>query len=174
MENTGQSEEHKSSSLFPLQAAPSASSANDSNLPQWLCNTSFTTDLAVVNDAVSSLYNLPAVPSEDEESPQPQAIPKPSSSFELLQSSESDDGGCRHSNREGKKQKKRKRSRYSVEAASTANDYASRKSGVGVWATRGSKPSAKDYYFDCRGDRDNLSFGSLYRYGFLDFLKLGF
>ncbi|RVW74528.1 hypothetical protein CK203_053784 [Vitis vinifera] len=129
--------------------------------PQWLCNTSFNTDLSVVNDAVSSLYNLTAAQSEDDEPRQQQATPKPSS-YDLLQSSESDDGG-RDSKREAKKHKKRKRRRYSEEEASAANDYASRKSGVGAWATRGSKPSVKDYYFDSRGDRDNLAFGCLYR-----------
>lgn len=161
MEKTEEEEEQKSSSLFPLQAASAASLASSSNVPQWLCNTSFNTDLSVVNDAVSSLYNLTAAQSEDDEPRQQQATPKPSS-YDLLQSSESDDVG-RDSKREAKKHKKRKRRRYSEEEASAANDYASRKSGVGAWATRGSKPSAKDYYFDSRGDRDNLAFGCLYR-----------
>lgn len=161
MEQTEEEEEQKSSSLFPLQAASAASLASSSNVPQWLCNTSFNTDLSVVNDAVSSLYNLTAAQSEDDEPRQQQATPKPSS-YDLLQSSESDDGG-RDSKREAKKHKKRKRRRYSEEEASAANDYASRKSGVGAWATRGSKPSVKDYYFDSRGDRDNLAFGCLYR-----------
>lgn len=171
MEKTEEEEEQKSSSLFPLQAASAASLASSSNVPQWLCNTSFNTDLSVVNDAVSSLYNLTAAQSEDDEPRQQQATPKPSS-YDLLQSSESDDGG-RGSKREAKKHKKRKRRRYSEEEASAANDYASRKSGVGAWATRGSKPSVKDYYFDSRGDRDNLAFGCLYRCGFW-FFRLNF
>lgn len=38
----------------------------------------------------------------------------------------------------------------------------SRKSGVRAWTNSESKIS-KDYYFDSRGDRDNLAFGCLYR-----------
>lgn len=167
MEKTEEEEEaHENSTLFPLQATSATSlPTNDSSFPQWLSNSSFTTDLSVVNEAVSSLYNLPAAQSEYDEQRQHQETPKPSPSYGLLQSSESDDGR-RHSKREAMKQKKRKRRRYSEKEAAAANDYASRKSGVRAWVTRDSRPSAKDYYFDSRGDRDNLAFGSLYRYPF--------
>lgn len=43
------------------------------------------------------------------------------------------------------------------------DEAGSRKSGVQAWDRSGKKPN-KDYYFDPRGDSDNLAYGTLYRY----------
>ena len=77
-------------------------------------------------------------------------------------------------NKKKKKKKKRKRSKEREDGA--------RKSGVRAWAgsDSNSNSNSKDYYFESRGDPDNLAFGSLYRLGYLQtyihelFLVLGF
>ncbi|KAJ4835452.1 hypothetical protein Tsubulata_042729, partial [Turnera subulata] len=182
-------------SLFPLFAASSASphpqatatataSSSSSSVvpvpPEWLSNTSFTADLSVINDAVSSLNNLPHEPSSSEDDDyQPKPRAQPSTQYELLKEeedveserpgggdysrslSESDsDGERRKKKRKRRKhEKKRKRSRDEERGG---NGLAPRKSNVRVWADSVTKP-AKDYYLDTHGDADNLVYGSLYR-----------
>ncbi|KAK6925447.1 siRNA-mediated silencing protein NRDE-2 [Dillenia turbinata] len=157
-ENEDEDEEPKNS-LFPLQ---SSSSPNSQSQSQWLQNTSFTTNLSVVNDAVSSIYNLDATvdhilkPQEEDDDEEKQTRPM-SKPYQLLDSDsekESDSGDRK------RRRKKKKRKRH--EGDEKGKQFGSRKSGVWAWANSDTKPD-KDYYFDSRGDRDNLAFGSLYR-----------
>ncbi|KAM1938381.1 hypothetical protein FF1_015989 [Malus domestica] len=152
-------------SLFPVVPA----SQQITSVPQWLSNTSFTTQLSAINDAVAAHFKpepppSPPAPHEHEQGDvRSQAQP-----YEMLESSS---GSDRSDERERTKKKKKKKSKRrkkrrresSVERGSGAfADYGSRKSGVRVWADSETKPS-KDYYLDSHGDRDNLAFGSLYR-----------
>ncbi|KAG6676062.1 hypothetical protein I3842_15G134600 [Carya illinoinensis] len=160
--------EEPKASLFPLFPAsdPSLSqrsTATVSTFPQWLCNSSFTADLSIINHAVS---NLPETHSEEEEEeydkPQEkQHESRPSPSYEYLESSpESDRDRRKGSKNKEKKKKKRKRKRSKEREG--LDDYRARKSDVRAWAGSETNPS-KDYYFDSRGDPDNLAFGGLYR-----------
>ena len=89
-------------------------------------------------------------------------VQKPSRSYELLESSASEDDS-EHEKRKKRKKKKRRRRRNESEERGGFGEYGSRKSDVRAWADADGRPS-KDYYFDSNGDRDNLAFGSLYRY----------
>lgn len=73
----------------------------------------------------------------------------------MIESSESDIESKRKKSK-GSKKKKRKRDKETFEVFA-------RKSGVRAWGNSDTKPSTKDYYFDSRGDPDNLAFGCLYR-----------
>ncbi|CAN1265746.1 Nuclear exosome regulator NRDE2 [Linum perenne] len=157
----------KPSSLFPLFAATTtAAAASASELPpqppQWLQNVSFTADVRVINEAVTSSIRQDAAPEDGSDSESEERRPdvaKPTvPKYELVEEEDSDSEG-RKKKRKKKKEKggsKRKRSedRYS--------DFGSRKSNVRDWVDSDAKP-AKDYYFDGHGDRDNLAYGSLYR-----------
>lgn len=150
-------------SLFPVHLQPS-SSGND-GVPEWLQNTSFTTDISVINDVVASRYKpqqQSELESEDEEEEVKEVPPR----YELLDSSASD--GCSGSSVSGerksrkKRKKKKRRKRELSSDAPPFYDYtSSRKPDVRSWTS--SSATNKDYYFDSRGDRDNLAFGSLYR-----------
>lgn len=153
-------------SLFPLFPLPSSSSANPNSnpssstsatYPQWLSNPSFTLDfssLPSASPAAAAVTAPPTYPSSDDERP-----PRPS--YDLVGStpsaSSNSDGDRRRSKRKERKRRKKKR-RKEKEGA----ELDSRKSGVRGWAGSEGKPP-KDYYFDVRGDRDNLLYGSLYR-----------
>lgn len=157
-------------SLFPLA---SSSQHASTSLPQWLSNSSFTTDISVINDAVASQLNHETTLSpreehdlEDEGPLDNQAQPKPFSSYEILESSESDREEERGRERKSRKKKKKKRKRDGSSEKGGVHDYGSRKSRVRTWADSETK-TTKDYYFDSRGDRDNLAFGCIYRYSFL-------
>lgn len=153
-------------SLFPVQPQP-FSSSND-GASEWLQNASFTADLSVINDAVSSRYKaqkqIESESEDDEEVKERQENLRPQ--YELLDSSEPDkDSGISSSEerRNRKKRKKKKRKRDLSGDAPPVYDYtSSRKSDVRTWES--SSTNSKDYYFDSRGDRDNLAFGSLYRF----------
>jgi hypothetical protein len=71
-------------------------------------------------------------------------------------SSSDDDRGSR---RKDRKRRKRRRDQERYDGAA-----ASRKPGVRAWAGSETK-LVKDYYFDAKGDQDNLAFGSIYRSG---------
>ncbi|XP_022137173.1 protein NRDE2 homolog isoform X3 [Momordica charantia] len=161
-------------SLFPLSLAPQNPQGTlpNSSVPQWLCNSSFTTDLSVIDDAISSqniVYSAlsddanreDAVEDEGGSSAEPGAQ-KSSRSYELLESSASDDDSEHEKRKERRKKKKKRRRRNEYEESGGFGEYGSRKSDVRAWADDSSRPS-KDYYFDSQGDRDNLAFGSLYR-----------
>ncbi|KAH1152400.1 hypothetical protein AAZX31_16G195400 [Glycine max] len=151
--------------LFPLTASSSLQTTTTSSTPQWLSNTSFTTDISVINDVVASQLNRETMQSplqddNDEDENRAQANPVPSSRYEILESSESDGGGR---DRERKKRKKRKkRKRDSSAERGGFNAFGSRKSRVRAWVDSEAKV-AKDYYIDSHGDRDNLAFGCIYR-----------
>ncbi|XP_042501686.1 nuclear exosome regulator NRDE2 [Macadamia integrifolia] len=160
--NAREAEEEPKPSLFPLFPLSDSSLQSTSKVPQWLYNPSFTTDLSVVQESLASRDNITSQEREEGEDDEeiPQAKPPP---YDLLKSSASDEDRDTESRRErrGEKNKKKKRKRRrSREQAD--DDYSSRKSAVHAWAGSDTKP-AKDYYFDSRGDRDNLAFGSLYR-----------
>jgi len=185
-----------SPSLFPLFAAAAASSSitqqqtntpiNDTvppppPPPAWLYNTSFTTDLSIVNDAVSSLHPLHHSDSdlEEQEEDKDDRVSNQGKdrSYQLLQEPEEEkkseakysrsDSDYSDSGRERKKTKKRRHSKKKKRDGSRdeedARDFGSRKSNVRVWADSDTK-TTKDYYFDTHGDRDNLVYGTLYRY----------
>ncbi|KAL0535513.1 hypothetical protein IC582_029844 [Cucumis melo] len=168
-------EQNPKPSLFPLSFVSNnpqtQSNPSNSSVPQWLCNSSFTTDLSVINDALSSqsnVYPSCSADSEQEEAVEDEGGPsdrrevqKPSRSYELLESSASEDDS-EHEKRKKRKKKKKRRRRNESEERGGFGEYGSRKSDVRAWADADGRPS-KDYYFDSNGDRDNLAFGSLYR-----------
>jgi flagellar biosynthesis GTPase FlhF len=197
MEREEKEAEKRSSSpsLFPLFAAAAASSSitqqqtntpiNDTvpppPPPAWLYNTSFTTDLSIVNDAVSSLHPSQHSDSdlEEQEEDKDDRVSNQGKdrSYQLLQEPEEEktreakysrsDSDYSDSGRERKKTKKRRHSKKKKRDRSRdeedARDFGSRKSNVRVWAGSDTK-TTKDYYFDTHGDRDNLVYGTLYRY----------
>lgn len=158
----------KNSLLFPLLPFSESFQQSKTTGPQWLCNTSFTTDLSVVNEALSSGHNLNIDLVEHEEGKGETEEEKGAhkrSSHELLESSESDSASEDRQRRDKKKTKKQKKRRKGLLEEGTTYAIGSRKSGVRAWTNSESKIS-KDYYFDSRGDRDNLAFGCLYRLSF--------
>ncbi|KAL5721971.1 hypothetical protein ACHQM5_005547 [Ranunculus cassubicifolius] len=143
------------SSLFPL--FPVSSQSQSQSQSQWLSNTSFTTDFSIVNQSISShIKTLKQQSSQSESnSDSDQSIPPPPPSYTIIKSSDSDsDSIRRHRKKKRKSKHGRKRSREF--------DYGSRKRGVRAWEDSDTKPE-KGYYFDSRGDQDNLTYGSLYR-----------
>lgn len=179
--------------LFPLLAASSANTQQNQTPPittnapsEWLCNTSFTTNLSVINDAVSSLHNLqPQLAADDDDdsddgdySNQVNLPPKSSASYELLEEEEgvreekfSDSDSDSDRERKKKKKERKRKKRNKRKRRRDEDDLDSRKSNVRAWADSITKP-IKDYYFDTHGDGDNLVYGSLYRSLFLSFFLL--
>ncbi|KAK4567397.1 hypothetical protein RGQ29_003261 [Quercus rubra] len=160
-----ESEEPKAS-LFPLFPASDASQSHSHQLitptppTQWLSNSSFTADLSVINDAVSiQPQPQPLLEEEEEEvEEEPEEKQPKSKEYEFLESDQDDNKmNSKNKNKKKKKKKKRKRSKEREDGA--------RKSGVRAWAgsDSNSNTNSKDYYFESRGDPDNLAFGSLYR-----------
>ena len=157
--------EEATPTLFPLATGPSSTLASTS-VPQWLSNSSFTADISLINDAVASQLRdetaLSPPQDHDEEEDEKRAQDKPlHSSYEILESSESE--GREREKKKKKKKKKRKGDRSRERGG--LDGYGSRKSRVRAWADSESS-TAKDYYFDSHGDRDNLAFGCIYRYFF--------
>lgn len=160
-------------SLFPLFPLSDSSLQPIASAPQWLSNSSFTTDISVIHDAVvasqindETTHSPQQEPDPDEEEEGPvddnQARSKPYSSYEILESSESE---RENKDRKKKKKKRKKRKRDESSEKRGFDDFGSRKSRVRAWA--GSETNTtKDYYFDSHGDRDNLAFGCIYRYTF--------
>ncbi|KAI9087387.1 hypothetical protein K1719_030707 [Acacia pycnantha] len=156
-------------SLFPLFALADPPQDTITSVPQWLSNSSFNTDISVINDAVASQLNREAAQSpreehddEDEEGPVNNlAQPKPFPSYEILESSQSDREEERGRERKDKKKKKKKRKRDRSSEKGGLDDYGSRKSRVRTWADETS--SVKEYFVDSHGDPDNLAFGCIYR-----------
>ncbi|CAA2938938.1 NRDE2 homolog isoform X1 [Olea europaea subsp. europaea] len=165
-------EQAKTTSLFPVfhhQQTPLQTStvATAAASEQWLCNSSFTTDLSVINDAVSK-YDQPYEEDEEEDKNKSEKInsDKLRSQYELVDTPVSDKSSSSSDREKRKKKKKKKRKREN--GRSSSYDYAAtfssstRKPDVKKWANS-STSSDKEYYFDSHGDRDNLAFGSLYR-----------
>ncbi|XP_057804229.1 uncharacterized protein LOC131019658 [Salvia miltiorrhiza] len=156
----------KTTPLFAAFAGVAATDSGNNDTAKWLQNSSFNTDLSVINDAVAK-YNLTydEEPEEEEDAAEEINARKRPPQYEMVPSdaSASSDEDLR---RKSKKKKKRRKeessaSRASFSYAATLSST-SRKPGVEKWA---SSPTAneKEYYFDSRGDRDNLAFGSIYR-----------
>ncbi|KAF5186916.1 Nrde2-like protein [Thalictrum thalictroides] len=151
----------KPSSLFPLFPLSNSSLVSqESPQSQWLSNTSFTTDLSIINQTLSSQNETLELQEEEEEEEEvlPTTSPKPSYSLLNPSSSDSEDTKRNKKNKKKKSKHKKKKSRETLQE----DRNASRKRGVRAWEGSDTKPS-KDYYVDCRGDHDNLAFGSLYR-----------
>ncbi|CAL0322296.1 unnamed protein product [Lupinus luteus] len=152
-------DESKPSSLFPLFSIPNSSSLQTTNsVPQWLCNSSFNSDVSLINDAAASQlhHETAEYPSQDDDGDNDEKQPfRPS--YKILKSSESD-GERRERGKKDKKRKKKKRKHERSEL----DGYGSRKSRVRAWADSETNTS-KDYYIDSHGDPDNLAFGSMYR-----------
>ncbi|RAL46346.1 hypothetical protein DM860_015339 [Cuscuta australis] len=182
-ETASEPSEHSlsSPSLFPGFSQFSKPDAAD---PGWLCNSSFTTDLSVINDALRAHYshgqsqhgdNSVEVEEEEgkevanganKERTQYELVGSPASDCSLSSSSPSGEGRDIPRNRRLNK-RKRSRSKRSGDArpAHEFELFPRRKSGVGVWASSSAAEitNVKDYYMDSRGDRDNLAFGCLYK-----------
>ncbi|GAU45438.1 hypothetical protein TSUD_297410 [Trifolium subterraneum] len=158
------SSEAAKSSLFPVFPITNSSlQITTSSVPQWLSNSSFTTNISVINNDVASLLNRETAqsPSQDDDSeenrPQEKSLPP---TYAILESSESDGEGIEREDKRSKRKKKKKRKRDRSAERSGFDGYGSRKSRVGAWADSEAN-TAKDYYFDSHGDRDNLAFGIL-------------
>ncbi|KAM3381481.1 nuclear exosome regulator NRDE2 isoform X1 [Capsicum galapagoense] len=168
----------KNSSLFPvlpqtqIPSAPNPSTSYDA-VPEWLRNSSFTTDISVINNAVSNNYGNIHFQENLEEDEQGEDVEKEDrksegTRYELLHSSASERGHSSSDDDEGKKKKRKKKRRKRKKSSDERPryDYAlsptSRKPDVRTWANSAAA-SDKEYYFDSRGDRDNLAFGSIYR-----------
>lgn len=160
------------SSLFPIFPVTDSTSlqTTTASVSHWLCNSSFTTDVKIINDAVASqfnneieTFNFPPEHADDSDENQAQRKPSPPS-YAILESSESDgDRMERGKTKKSKRNKKKKRKRDRSSERSGFDGYGSRKSRVRAWADSDAN-TAKDYYFDSHGDRDNLAFGCIYRY----------
>ncbi|XP_004515233.1 uncharacterized protein [Cicer arietinum] len=159
-----QSSGEEKSSLFPIFPVTNSSlQTTISSVPQWLSNSSFTTNISTINDDIASQLNRETVqsPSQDEDDsdenrPQEKSLPP---SYPILESSESD-GNLRE--RDEKKKSKRKKKKRKRDRSDEKGGFGSRKSRVRTWVNSEAN-TAKDYYFDSHGDRDNLAFGCIYR-----------
>ncbi|XP_058078223.1 uncharacterized protein LOC131226646 [Magnolia sinica] len=155
-EEAGEQQKPSIFPIFPLSSGPSDSQTTSSHGPQWLSNSSFTPSISSIPGPSTSHYT--PILNDSDGSDAEEIPPSKPRTYELLDSSSpSDRDSDRDKRGVSKKKKKRKRKRSREQA-----DDPSRKSGVRVWAGSEAKPE-KDYYFDSRGDRDNLAFGSLYR-----------
>ncbi|CAA0818108.1 Unknown protein [Striga hermonthica] len=168
----------ETTSLFPayvhsqppqaLPGDPSRAAA----APEWLQSTSFTADLSVINDAVAK-YNPPDIEQreeEEEDKDEELNANKRPPKYDMVPSSPSD-ASASSSDEERRKRRRKKRRRGKEEPSGSRSSYSfsatisssSRKTGVVKWASPSSTPNEKGYYFDSRGDRDNLAFGCIYR-----------
>eukprot|EP01018_Ginkgo_biloba_P028678 Gb_12287 [translate_table: standard] len=156
----GAEETHGSSrpsSLFPLQSPANSKQANNTNDPGtgWLSNVSF--NVNIVPTAPSSATVPDWYTAELEDKAQDE-VPLEKPSYQLLESPPSEGAeGIRSKERK----KKRKKGKMDDRDRDRDRDRG-RSSKVKAWADSEAKMT-KDYYFDTRGDRDNLAFGSLYR-----------
>ena len=156
------STDEPNASVFPLFPLTDSSLQTKSSVPQWLCNSSFTADISLINDAVASQINEESHPEEELDEEEVRIHTRvESKSYEILESSESD-----RETGKNKRKKKKKRKRDGSREKAGLDDYESRKSRVRAWADSDSNIS-KDYYFDSHGDHDNLAFGCIYRYRFI-------
>lgn len=161
----------KTTSLFAAfggeSALPAAADSGGNANAQWLQNSSFNIDLSVINDAVTK-YKLTydEEPEEEEDKADEIDARKRPPQYDMVPS----EASSSDEERRKKTRNKKKRSKAESSGSRAPFNYAatlsstSRKPGVQKWA---SSPTAnekeKEYYFDSRGDRDNLAFGSIYR-----------
>ncbi|CAN6465668.1 unnamed protein product [Victoria cruziana] len=141
--------------LFPLASVlPSfgdGSSSGDGK-PQWLCNPSFSFDVSKIHASIGAVPYEPGPGSDEEKRIDVGKRP----SYDVLESPSPSSSESEY--RERRRRKKRKKRRRFHEGVKDVT----RKSTVETWEDSGSKQD-KDYYFDVRGDLDNLAFGCLYR-----------
>ncbi|KAJ8554076.1 hypothetical protein K7X08_024754 [Anisodus acutangulus] len=175
MEPETAAEAPENSSLFPvfppcqISSTPNPTTSYDA-VPEWLRSSSFTTDISVINEAVSTNYEKIQLENLEEDDEEIEDVEKENKKgegtrYELLHSSASDDDE-RDSSSKKKKRKTKRRKRELSSDDRTQYDYAlnsARKRDVRNWASSTAATNVKDYYFDSRGDRDNLAFGSIYR-----------
>ncbi|KAJ0987304.1 hypothetical protein J5N97_005660 [Dioscorea zingiberensis] len=151
-EATGEEEDAKPKSLFPL--FPVSSKPSSSEAAQWLSNPSFTLDPSSIPTGAAHI-----LPDSDDDEPAANAPPAAApTSYDLVDTSPSpsSEDEEKRLKREEKKRRRKKRRREKEDGGT------SRKSRVRAWA--GSETMlAKDYHFDSHGDRDNLVYGSLYK-----------
>lgn len=162
-------------SLFAALAPTQLVSVNTTTTGQWLQNSSFTTNISVINEAVSKYPLQQDDDDDDNEQQATNTADETRKRYEFLSSDEEDP-------RASKKHKRRKKIRENSSSRSSyAYDAYSRKPGIDKWASHSTSATDKEYYFDSRGDRDNLAFGSIYRlislsfllvYGFLVFTEM--
>ncbi|KAL0356389.1 UNVERIFIED_CONTAM: hypothetical protein Sradi_4085800 [Sesamum radiatum] len=150
----------------PARLLPSDPNKGASAASLWLQNTSFTTDLSVINDAVSK-YDLPREEEQEQEDKVEEVnTDKRPPQYEMVPSSPSEATASSDEEHRKRKKKKKRRKREESTGSRPLYNYAtlssSRNSGVQKWASS-STSNDKDYYFDSRGDRDNLAFGCIYR-----------
>nr|XP_043632283.1 nuclear exosome regulator NRDE2 [Erigeron canadensis] len=131
--------------------------------PNWLSNTSFTVDISTITPPpLQSHQPEPEEEQEDEKEVElvEQERQNRQTRYELVESSESDQelDEKRKRRKKDKKKKKNKKEKKDVEYGPN-----SRKQNIQSWAASNDSIRDKEYYFDSRGDRDNLAFGSLYR-----------
>ena len=160
MEPSGEAageEDHKPKPLFPL--LPVSSKPSSSEATQWLSNPSFILDPSSFPTAPPP---IPSDSDDDESTADVPAAPAPPS-YDFVASSPSPSSSevaeARRLKRDDKRRSRKKRKRDREKE----DDGISRKSSVRAWAGSETK-LAKDYYFDSHGDRDNLIYGSLYKY----------
>ncbi|KAK8966552.1 hypothetical protein KSP40_PGU001815 [Platanthera guangdongensis] len=151
-------EEPQSSLLFPLfrlAADPPPPPPATSESAKWLSNPSFTFDVSSI-----PIVAVDTVPAESplEESDEEEASARRRPSYELVSSPSLSEPERSSERREKRSRRKRKRE----QGRGKLGHDSSRKSGVRAWIGSDTKPG-KDYYFDVHGDRDNLTFGCLYR-----------
>lgn len=160
------------------QSTPQASQAatgGNYSIPahDWLSNPSFSASLLPEDKPLPSLYDKKEKDDEKRDGVFKEKVQKYVSSDEnLLRSDNSDQKkesrrrkkrrkeGTERKPNEGKK-KKHKRRNNEAEIGSLAGLDVERKATVKTWVgVSGNLP--KEYFFDTRGDKDNLAFGSLY------------
>ncbi|KAJ4793811.1 Protein NRDE2-like protein [Rhynchospora pubera] len=156
------------SSLFPIFPASSNPTSSlpvlSSTISQWLSNSSFTFDISAIPSATTS---APPAESDEESLESPKDRKPASAKYDLVHSpsrsgSGSGSDGEEEEKRARRKERRKKKKRRRDKDKLRGGEAGSRKSGVQAWTGSGKKP-AKDYYFDAKGDFDNLEFGSLYR-----------
>ncbi|KAL9263204.1 Nuclear exosome regulator NRDE2-like protein [Drosera capensis] len=141
---------------FPISTTPLPTPTPPPPSSSWLRNTSFTVDLAAINNTSSSIPHTFPESDDDEDEPEP---PKAEASniYELLEEEDEEE------DRKGKK-KKRKKRRSGGDGKEKVRFGLGKRSG-GVWScVKESRFGGKEYCFDSRPDYDNLAFGSLYRF----------
>ncbi|WCJ42165.1 Nuclear exosome regulator NRDE2 [Euphorbia peplus] len=163
MEDGDEEEAPAKPSLFPVFAGTGTAAAAAPN-SGWLSNSSFTTNLSVIDETVSSLHKSQIQTESDhdddeESSPRRPQLNPPSSSasYQLLEEEENEEEEEQCSDSGGSDRKKKKR-RGKRDTSSRK-----RKKRFIVDDSDARVRVSKDYYFDSHGDADNLVYGSIYR-----------
>lgn len=161
----------KPSSLFPLFSATTVdtvtTTVTDTDTaagdPQWLRNISFSTAFPLPSSSapfVGDVFKPEDANSDDEGE---RTSSKQRNLYDLVASS----SPLSSSGEERKRRKKKRERRRMKKRRKEEDEVGPKRSGVGARFWMGAKTEPeKEYYFDVRGDGDNLAFGSLYRFLF--------